>query len=195
VQQGVSKGKRLPSLFSTTDEAYHANLRRSVNNAFAMSQLVQYEPGVTECVEVFLDHTEKLYAKTGKVCDFAEWLQFFAFDVSGPVETVEQDLLTAAQVIGYITYSKRHGFIEGNKDVDGMIGYLGHLFSYVAPVSVPLFQCQRLLTRSTPDRTNTMVRSAFPEESTGSSAGSSRGQAVRVPSGHFCSTTDGGKIG
>ncbi len=83
MQQGVSQGKRLPSLFSTTDEAYHANLRRSVNNAFAMSQLVQYEPGVTECVEVFLDETEKVYAKTGKVCDFAEWLQFFAFDVSG----------------------------------------------------------------------------------------------------------------
>lgn len=82
VQQGVSQGKRLPSLFSTTDEAYHANLRRSVNNAFAMSQLVQYEPGVTECVEVFLDETEKLYAKTGDVCDFAQWLQYFAFDVS-----------------------------------------------------------------------------------------------------------------
>lgn len=82
VQMGVSKGKRLPSLFSTTDESYHANLRRSVNNAFAMSQLVQYEPGVTECVEVFLDQTEKLFAKTGKVCDFAEWLQYFAFDVS-----------------------------------------------------------------------------------------------------------------
>ena len=81
VQQGVSKGKRLPSLFSTTDEAYHANLRRSVNNAFAMSQLVQYEPGVTECVEIFLDRTDELYAKNGAVCDFAEWLQYFAFDV------------------------------------------------------------------------------------------------------------------
>lgn len=48
-----------------------------------MSQLVQYEPAVTETVELFLDQTEKIYAKTNKVCDFAEWLQFFAFDVSG----------------------------------------------------------------------------------------------------------------
>jgi hypothetical protein len=46
-----------------------------------MSQLVQYEPGVTECVEVFLDQTEKLFANPNKVCDFAEWLQYFAFDV------------------------------------------------------------------------------------------------------------------
>ena len=83
MQQGVSKGKRLPSLFSTTNETYHANLRRSVNNAFSMSQLVQYEPGVTECIEVFLDQTEKLFAKPQRVCDFAEWLQYFAFDVGG----------------------------------------------------------------------------------------------------------------
>ncbi|KAK5062850.1 hypothetical protein LTR84_004925 [Exophiala bonariae] len=117
VQQAVSEGKRLPSLFSTVDESYHANLRRSVNNAFSMSQLVNYEPSVTETVELFLDQTEKLYANPNKVCDFAEWLQFFAFDV-----------------IGQITYSKRHGFLENNVDVDGMIGYLGRLFSYVAPV-------------------------------------------------------------
>ncbi|KEF58631.1 uncharacterized protein A1O9_06557 [Exophiala aquamarina CBS 119918] len=117
VQQAVSQGKRLPSLFSTVDESYHANLRRSVNNAFSMSQLVQYEPAVNETVELFLNQTEKIYAKTNKVCDFAEWLQFFAFDV-----------------IGQITYSKRHGFLENNTDVDGMIGYLGRLFSYVAPI-------------------------------------------------------------
>ncbi|KAK5303668.1 hypothetical protein LTR99_005430 [Exophiala xenobiotica] len=119
VQQAVKDGKRLPSLFSTTDESYHANLRRSVNNAFSMSTLVQYEPGVNETIEVFLDQTDRLYANPNRVCDFAEWLQYFAFDV-----------------IGQITYSKRHGFLDRNEDVDGMIGYLGKLFGYVAPVSL-----------------------------------------------------------
>jgi cytochrome P450 len=118
----LSKGKRLPSLFSTTDETFHANLRRSVNSAFSMSALVQYEPFVDEVTEVFLEQTEKLFARPNKTCDFAEWLQFFAFDV-----------------IGQITYSKRHGFIDRGEDVDGMVQYLGKLFSYVAPVSkVPL---------------------------------------------------------
>lgn len=117
VQMGVSQGKRLPSLFSTTDEGYHANLRRSVNSAFSMSTLVQYEPLVNEATEVFLDQTERLFARTNKACDFAEWLQYFAFDV-----------------IGQLTYSKRHGFVEKAEDIDGMIGYLGRLFSYVAPV-------------------------------------------------------------
>jgi cytochrome P450 len=81
VQQAVTRGRRLPSLFSTTDEAYHANLRRSVNNAFSMSQLVQYEPAVNETIEIFLDQTDRIFATPDKVCDFAEWLQYFAFDV------------------------------------------------------------------------------------------------------------------
>jgi cytochrome P450 len=114
----TTKGKRLPSLFSTTDEAYHANLRRSVNNAFSMSALVQYEPLVNEVVDLFLTQTDRIYAAPGQVCDFAKWLQFFAFDV-----------------IGQITYSKRHGFVDKNEDIDGMIRYLAKLFSYVAPVS------------------------------------------------------------
>lgn len=114
----VSKGNRLPSLFSSTDEGFHANLRRSVNSAFSMSALVQYEPFVDEVTDVFLRQTENLFASPNTICDFAEWLQFFAFDV-----------------IGQITYSKRHGFIDRGEDVDGMVRYLGKLFSYVAPVS------------------------------------------------------------
>ena len=117
MQQALSKGERLPSLFSTTDEQYHAQLRRSVNSAFSMTALVQYEPFVDETTEKFLDQTQALYVSRNAVCDFAEWLQFYAFDV-----------------IGDITYSKRHGFVDRAEDVDGMIGYLGKLFSYVAPV-------------------------------------------------------------
>jgi hypothetical protein len=83
-----------------------------------MSALVQYEPFVDEVTRVFLDQTERLFAAGNKVCNFAEWLQYYAFDV-----------------IGQITYSRRHGFVDRAEDVDGMIAYLGKLFSYVAPVS------------------------------------------------------------
>jgi hypothetical protein len=82
-----------------------------------MTTLVQYEPFVDSTTELFLSQTDKLYAKTGKHCDFAKWLQFYAFDV-----------------IGEMTYSKRHGFVEEDKDIDGIVDYLGKLFSYVAPV-------------------------------------------------------------
>lgn len=84
-----------------------------------MSTLVHYEPQVNEVVESFLKRTEELYVGShrGTICDFAEWLQFFAFDV-----------------IGQITYSKPHGFVEQNRDIDGMVRYLGRLFGYVGPV-------------------------------------------------------------
>ncbi|KAB8293771.1 hypothetical protein EYC80_009256 [Monilinia laxa] len=119
VQQSVSNGHRLPSLFSTTSESFHAQLRRSVNSAFSMSSLVQYEPLVTRTTEIFLTRTANLFTSSSgpSSCDFAKWLQFYAFDV-----------------IGEMTYSKRHGFIEENQDVDGIISYLGKLFDYVAPV-------------------------------------------------------------
>ena len=113
----VAGGHRLPSLFSTTSEPFHAQLRRSVNSAFSMSTLIQYEPFVDSTTELFLSQTEKLYADTGAACNFSRWLQFYAFDV-----------------IGEMTYSKRHGFVEENKDIDGIIDYISNLFNYVAPV-------------------------------------------------------------
>ncbi|KAI2468372.1 cytochrome P450 [Annulohypoxylon bovei var. microspora] len=117
VQQSVVKGDSLASLFSTTDNNFHAQFRRCVNSAFAMSALVQYEPFVDNTTKLFLKQTEKLFAGNPQGCNFTQWLQFYAFDV-----------------IGEITYSKRHGFIEKNEDIDGIVGYLANLFLYVAPI-------------------------------------------------------------
>jgi len=117
VQGAVANGRRLLSLFSTTDEGFHAKHRRCVNNAFAMSSLVNYEPLVTSTLTYWLDRTEELYASTDQSCNFSQWLQFFAFDV-----------------IGEITWSKRLGFVEGNTDVDNIISFLRRFFDYVAPV-------------------------------------------------------------
>lgn len=111
----------MPSLFSTTDNDFHSRFRRGVNAAFSMSAIVQYEQFVDNTTRLLLEQTEKLYARTGAACDFTTWLQFYAFDV-----------------IGEITYSTRHGFLERNEDVDGMVAYLGRLFNYVAPVCRPL---------------------------------------------------------
>ncbi|KAK4128103.1 cytochrome P450-like protein [Parathielavia appendiculata] len=122
VQQSVVKGHTLPSLFSTTDNDFHMQFRRCVNSAFAMSALVQYEPFVDNTTKLFLKQTERLYIDQPGPCDFTRWLQFYAFDV-----------------IGEITYSKRHGFIEKNEDVDGIVAYLTKLFLYVAPIGqIPL---------------------------------------------------------
>ena len=82
-----------------------------------MTALVQYEPFVDDTTEVFLDQTDSLYSSKNATCDFARWLQFYAFDV-----------------IGAITYSKRHGFVDRGEDVDGIVSYIGKIFSYAGPV-------------------------------------------------------------
>lgn len=84
-----------------------------------MSSLVQYEPYVDKTTEKFLDQTDAIFSSRNAICDFVKWLQFYAFDV-----------------IGEITYSKRHGFVDRYEDIDGMVDYLGKLFSYVAPVKL-----------------------------------------------------------
>lgn len=85
-----------------------------------MSTLIQYEPFVDSTTELFLSQTENIYAESGTSCNFSRWLQFYAFDV-----------------IGEMTYSKRHGFLEENRDIDGIIDYISRLFDYVAPVIPP----------------------------------------------------------
>lgn len=117
VQTAVAKGKRLYSLFSTTDEDYHAKYRRCVNSAFAMSSLVGYEPLVDSTTDAFIEQTKQRYVKTGKTCDFSKWLQFFAFDV-----------------IGELTWSKRIGFVEKDQDVDGIVKFIGDFLAYAGPI-------------------------------------------------------------
>lgn len=84
-----------------------------------MSALIQYEPFVDSTTKLFLSQTEKLYASTKESCNFSRWLQFYAFDV-----------------IGEMTYSKRHGFLEENKDIDGIIDYVAWFFDYAGPVRI-----------------------------------------------------------
>jgi hypothetical protein len=130
VAAGVSKGIAVPSLFSMLDETHHAKLRRTVNNIFALTTLVQYEPFVNSTITVFLDQLDKRFAgKDGPegVIDFPLWLQFYAFDV-----------------IGELTYSTRHGFLDQGRDVDGIIAFLNRYMRYfgvVGPVSALHREC------------------------------------------------------
>jgi cytochrome P450 len=123
VQQALAKGVPLKTLFTSTDEVFHAKLRRAVSNAYAMSSLVQFEPLVDSAIREFLAQLRNRYAvESGddQVVDFGEWLQYFAFDV-----------------ICELTYSKRMGFIENGGDVERIISNLQWVLNYAAIVSSP----------------------------------------------------------
>lgn len=83
-----------------------------------MSTLVSYEPLVDDTTRVFLDQTEKLYCKERSTCDFARWLQFYAFDN-----------------IGALAFSKRLGFVDTNRDIDGIIEAIAGILKYSGTVS------------------------------------------------------------
>lgn len=105
-------------MFNTTDEKYHAKLRRAVNNAYSMSSLVQFEPLVDSTTAEFLKQLTERYAdKPDRICDFGEWLQYYAFDV-----------------IGELTFSKRLGFVDRGVDVDNIISNLERALFYFAVV-------------------------------------------------------------
>ncbi|KAL2844359.1 cytochrome P450 [Aspergillus pseudoustus] len=118
-QQAISaKGDLLQGMFNTTDEKYHARLRRSVNNAYAMSSLVHFEPLVDSTTVEFLKQLTERYAdKPDQICDFGKWLQFYAFDV-----------------IGELTFSKRLGFVDRGVDVDNIISDLERALFYFSVV-------------------------------------------------------------
>jgi hypothetical protein len=120
----------LQNLFNTKDEDFHAKLRRSVANAFAMSTLVQFEPLVDSTITAFTDQLDQRFVdKPGPegVLDFGMWLQYYAFDV-----------------IGQLTFSKRLGFVDEGRDVDNIISSLERTLDYVAVVSpscAAVFSC------------------------------------------------------
>lgn len=120
MQQTIARGYPLQSLFNTTDERFHARLRRAVANAYAMSTLINFEPLVDSTTNEFLKQLSHRYAdRKGSlaICDFGAWLQYYAFDV-----------------IGELTYSKRLGFLDRGIDVDRIISNLEWLLDYVSIV-------------------------------------------------------------
>ncbi|KAJ5692861.1 Cytochrome P450 [Penicillium macrosclerotiorum] len=112
VQQQLAKGKPTPTLFTTTDEEFHAAIKRPVSSAYSMSTLTEFEPFVDTTIHTLFRKLDEFVAEK-KVCDIATWLQYYAFDV-----------------IGELTFSKPLGFLDHGADVDGIIAALEKMLDY-----------------------------------------------------------------
>ena len=85
-----------------------------------MSKVVSFEPQVNSTMEYFFKRLDDVFADKDQVCNFAFWLQAFAFDV-----------------IGEVTFSKRIGFLMKGEDIDGIMGSIWKYFTAASPVSHP----------------------------------------------------------
>ncbi|CAL5867508.1 uncharacterized protein PFLUO_LOCUS1727 [Penicillium psychrofluorescens] len=112
VQQQMAKGRPTPTLFTTTDEDFHAAIKKPISAAYSMSTLTEFEPFVDKTIHTFFAQLDEFVARK-KVCDIASWLQYYAFDV-----------------IGELTFGKPLGFLERGGDVDGIIAALEKMLNY-----------------------------------------------------------------
>jgi hypothetical protein len=111
-------GKPVPTIFATQDENLHRMLRKPIAGIYSLSNLISFEPYVDKAIVFFFAQLDKLFVRTGDICDLGVWLQMFAFDV-----------------MGELTFSKPLGFLERGEGVDGIMGSIWHYFHRTSPVS------------------------------------------------------------
>lgn len=88
----------MASLFSATENTYHAKVRKGIASTYALSTIVQFEPLVDDTISKFLKELDRRYVDNvspNGECDFGKWLHYFAFDV-----------------IGQLCFKTRIGFLE-----------------------------------------------------------------------------------
>ncbi|KAF5521032.1 Pisatin demethylase [Colletotrichum aenigma] len=131
------------NIFSEQSIKRHAHNRRFFAHAFSMTSLVNYEPYLDECGEIFSQRMLE-FSKAGAPVDIGHWFQCFAFDA-----------------VAYITYGKRLGFLDRGDDIGKVIenldaslvysslaGIFPSFHRYIAPLLSamgPLFRTDRIM--------------------------------------------------
>lgn len=109
------------TLFADRNIRRHAANRRLYQNTYSMSSLINYEPHVDDCADLFCIRLNEL-AAAGLAMNMGHWLQCYAFDV-----------------IGAITYSKRLGFLDQGSDVGNVMSALEDFLGYATMTGVYAF--------------------------------------------------------
>lgn len=112
------KGKKQPTMFAAGDNKTHGRIRKPVAGAYAMTNVLQYEPKVDRNMKLFLTRMQDLFIKPQKSCDIHSWVQYFAFDV-----------------ITDMTMSRSFGFMKAGGDVNGTLAKLQRELDYRGLVS------------------------------------------------------------
>ncbi|RYO80320.1 hypothetical protein DL764_009911 [Monosporascus ibericus] len=110
-------GGALPAVFNTTDDNMHKLLKTPIAPLFTPANAPAYEGHVNEVLAVLEQKLDSKFLNNHEIFNLGEWLQFFAFDV-----------------MGTLTFSRRYGFLENGKDVNGMLSTIVDFMRKSAPV-------------------------------------------------------------
>lgn len=102
------------NLFSTRDERFHSDQKRPIASAYSMTAMLEIEPAVDSCTEIFLNQIRKMIDNHQPI-DLGTWLQYYAFDV-----------------VGEMCFAQKFGFLQQGRDVDGMIQAIRGMIQYAA---------------------------------------------------------------
>lgn len=75
----MKDGKAVSTLFTSTDENFHAAIKRPISSAYSMSTLTEFEVPVNRTIEILFKRLREEFndrENSGKICDIAKWLQF-----------------------------------------------------------------------------------------------------------------------
>ncbi|KAF7517983.1 hypothetical protein G7054_g13621 [Neopestalotiopsis clavispora] len=112
------KSPEVWTLFADRNIRRHAANRRLYQNTYSMSSLINYEPHVNDCADLYCTRLNEL-AEARVPMNMGHWMQCYAFDV-----------------IGAITYSKRLGFLDQGLDIGNVIGALEGFLGYATMTGV-----------------------------------------------------------
>ncbi|EFX04226.1 benzoate 4-monooxygenase cytochrome p450 [Grosmannia clavigera kw1407] len=103
----VVDGKITHDVFSTSNQAEHARMKRPIVKYYSMSSVLKLETRANDVLSDLCRHLEHRFMdgeNEGKDCNFGEWIAFYTWD-----------FISAA------TLSTRFGFMEKADDVDDTI--------------------------------------------------------------------------
>ncbi|KPI38564.1 Pisatin demethylase [Cyphellophora attinorum] len=100
---GVFPPPENPDIFTETRESVHGVKKRYAATPYSMATMQQSTSRIEETERLLIRKMDD-FADGFQVCDLGDWLHWFAFDV-----------------LGEVAFSKKFGFLEAGKDVDGAI--------------------------------------------------------------------------
>ncbi|KAI9648453.1 hypothetical protein NHQ30_003087 [Ciborinia camelliae] len=108
----------MQAVFNTQDEKIHKQIKSPIAALFSLSNVAKFEGLVEEVLSCMSKQFDKRFVDAGETFDFGEWLQYFAFDV-----------------MGTMSFSKRYGFLDQGRDVEGMLDAIFNFFKTAAPMT------------------------------------------------------------
>jgi len=115
----MARGNIIQGLFNTQDDSLHRAMKKPIAAIYSMSNVVEFEPYIDTTINFFFKRLEEVQkSDSRRSCDLGTWLQWYAFDVMGEV-----------------TFSKRLGFLDEAKDVDGIIATIWKHFQFCSVVN------------------------------------------------------------